>query len=95
MNDEQKERRYARWEEIGEDAIRADMETGGHRLVGGSPEVRRLAQQWLNEKQQAREARQEEHQVKQEKRESSRFFWSSLLAILAIVVAVVLWFVSG
>jgi len=95
VNDEQKERRYARWEEIGEDAIRADMETGGYRLVGGSPEVRRLTQQWLNEKQQAREARQEKHQDKQEKRESRRFFWSSLLAILAIVVVVVLWLVSG
>lgn len=95
MDDEQKKRRHAKWEEIGEEAIRADMESGGHRLVGGSPEVRRLAQQWLNEKQQTREARQEENQDTQEKRESRRFFWSSLLAILTIVVAVVLWSVSG
>lgn len=95
MDDEQKKRRYAKWAEIGEDAIRADMDTGGHRLVGGSPEVRRLAQQWLNERHQSRETRQDELQVKQGKHESRRFFWSSLLAILAIIVAVVLWIVSG
>ena len=95
MDDEQKKRRYAKWEEIGEDAIRADMDTGGYRLVGGSPEVRRLARQWLNEKRDARKGRQEEHQDKQEKRGSRRFFWSSLLAILAIAVSVVLWLISG
>ena len=54
-----------------------DIDTGGHCLVGGSPEVRRLAQQWLNAKRDVSEASQEEHQDKQEKRGSRRFFWSS------------------
>ncbi|MGH2567031.1 MAG: hypothetical protein ACRDGA_01745 [Bacteroidota bacterium] len=95
MNEEQKRRRYARWEEIGEDAIRADMQSGGYRLVGGSPEVRRLAQQWLNEKQQARAAGEEPGRAQQEGRETRRFFWTSVLAILAIVVAIVLFLLSG
>ncbi|WP_405232043.1 hypothetical protein [Lentisalinibacter salinarum] len=95
MEEEAKRRRYKRWEEAGEDAIRADMESGGYRLVGGSPEVRRLAQHWLNEKQKARAARGEMRQVTNERRESWRYFWSTLLAIIGIVVAVILWYFSG
>ena len=91
MDEEGKRRRYARWEEIGEDAIRADMESGGHRLVGGSPDVRRLALQWLDEKQLAREARQEGRRAQDQRVESRRYIWGTVLAIFAIIVAVVLW----
>ena len=95
MDDEKKRKRYERWEEIGEDAIRADMESGGYRLVGGSPELRRLAQQWLNEKQQARAAQEETKQVSQERRETRRYFWSTLLAVIGILIAIILWYFTG
>lgn len=38
-----KRARFARWEEIGVDRIKADLLAGGHRLVGGPPAVRDLA----------------------------------------------------
>jgi hypothetical protein len=44
--------RFEQWEKLGVDAIRADLETtGGHRLVGGPPVVRRLAWEWVRMKQ--------------------------------------------
>jgi hypothetical protein len=39
--------RFAQWEEIGVEAIRADLESGGHQYVGGPPEVHVLAWEWV------------------------------------------------
>jgi hypothetical protein len=42
--------RFERWEKLGLDAIRQDLATGGHRLVGGPPQVRELAREWVKMK---------------------------------------------
>lgn len=39
-----------RFEKCGPDIIRADLDRGGHQFLGGSPEVRELALEWLAEK---------------------------------------------
>jgi hypothetical protein len=39
--------RFARWEKIGVDAIEADLNAGGSRYLGGPPEVRALAREWV------------------------------------------------
>ena len=45
-----RKRRIERFEQLGEQIIRADMAQGGHRHVGGTPKVRELAREWLAEK---------------------------------------------
>lgn len=42
--------RFARWEELGLDAVKQDLATGGHRLIGGPPQVRELAREWVQRK---------------------------------------------
>jgi hypothetical protein len=39
--------RFAQWDQIGLDRIKADLLSGGHRLVGGPPSVRDLAWKWV------------------------------------------------
>jgi hypothetical protein len=39
--------RFAQWEKLGVDAIEQDLATGGHRLIGGPPQVRALAREWV------------------------------------------------
>jgi hypothetical protein len=49
--------RFERWERLGVDVIRTDLEaTGGLRFVGGTPAVRELAWEWgrMKEAEQAR-----------------------------------------
>jgi len=50
ISEEGKQARFARWEEIGVDAIKADLLAGGHQLVGGPPSVRKLAWEWVRDK---------------------------------------------
>jgi hypothetical protein len=47
FSEEEKQARFARWEKIGVDRIKADLQTGGHREVGGPPAVRDLAWDWV------------------------------------------------
>jgi hypothetical protein len=47
ISEEDKQARFARWEEIGVDRIKADLLAGGHQLVGGPPAVRKLAAEWV------------------------------------------------
>jgi len=42
--------RFAEWEKIGVDRIKADLLSGGYRLVGGPPAVRALAEEWVRVK---------------------------------------------
>jgi len=57
ISEEGKHARFARWEAIGVDRIKADLLAGGHQLVGGPPAVRELAWEWVRKKQaEAREA---------------------------------------
>jgi hypothetical protein len=44
--------RFARWEQVGVDRIKADLLSGGHALVGGPPSVRELAWEWVRMKDQ-------------------------------------------
>lgn len=45
--------RFARWETLGLDQVKADLATGGHRVVGGPPQVRQLAWEWVRQKEAA------------------------------------------
>ena len=47
MSDGQKRERIKQWEEYGPEAIEADLIAGGIRLVGGPPEVREQAWEWV------------------------------------------------
>jgi hypothetical protein len=50
MTPEKRESRFARWEALGLDRIKADLNSGGLRFVGGSREVRELAHEWVRMK---------------------------------------------
>jgi hypothetical protein len=50
--------RFERWEQLGLDVIRTDLEaTGGLRMVGGPPAVRKLAWEWVRMKEAERAKR--------------------------------------
>jgi hypothetical protein len=46
ISEEGRSARFARWEEIGIERIKAD----GHQFVGGTQAVRDLAQEWVRQK---------------------------------------------
>jgi hypothetical protein len=51
ISDAGRKARFERWERLGVDVIRTDLEaTGGLRFVGGSPAVRKLAWEWVRTK---------------------------------------------
>jgi hypothetical protein len=51
ISEEGRKARFDRWERLGVDVIRTDLEaTGGLRMVGGAPAVRRLAWEWVRMK---------------------------------------------
>jgi hypothetical protein len=57
ISPEGREARFARWDEIGLDEIKADLlQTGGHRFVGGPPAVRKLAREWVRLREAEKEA---------------------------------------
>ena len=39
--------RFARWDELGLDRVKADLLAGGHQIVGGPPQVQDLAWEWV------------------------------------------------
>jgi hypothetical protein len=39
--------RFAQWEKLGLDEVKQDLATGGYRLIGGPPQVRALAREWV------------------------------------------------
>jgi hypothetical protein len=42
--------RFAHWERLGLDRVKADLLNGGHQIVGGPPQVRDLAWEWVQMK---------------------------------------------
>lgn len=50
MSDAKREARFGRWEKFGLERIKDDLLSGGHKLVGGSLEVRELAWEWVRQK---------------------------------------------
>ena len=54
ISDEARRERFARWEELGLDRVKADLVNhGGQELVGGGEAVLKLAWKWVREKEQA------------------------------------------
>lgn len=53
MTEKQRQARHARWGEIGLERVKADLLAGGHKVVGGSPEVREEAWAWVKEQEAA------------------------------------------
>jgi hypothetical protein len=47
ISEEGRRARFAQWEKLGVEAVKQDLATGGYRLVGGPPQVRALAQEWV------------------------------------------------
>jgi hypothetical protein len=42
--------RFERWETLGLDRVKADLENGGSQVIGGPPAVRDLAWEWVRMK---------------------------------------------
>jgi hypothetical protein len=55
ISDEGRRARFEQWEKLGADAVKQDLATGGHRLVGGPPQVPALAREWVRMKEQEAE----------------------------------------
>ena len=47
ISEERRAKLFAQWEEIGLSVIRQDLATGGYVYIGGPPEVRKLAREWV------------------------------------------------
>lgn len=47
ISEEGRRARFERWEQLGLDQVKHDLMNGGHRVVGGSPQVRALAWDWV------------------------------------------------
>ncbi len=45
-----REARFARWERVGVELVRADLRNGGRFIVGGSAQTRALAEEWVKRK---------------------------------------------
>ncbi len=56
-----RQRRFEQWEKLGLDQVKHDLLYGGFRIVGGPPEVRELAWEWvrMKEAEQAQAAQEE------------------------------------
>jgi hypothetical protein len=64
ISEEGKRVRFAQWEKIGVERIKADLLAGGHRLVGGPPAVRELAAEWVRMKEAKQREQPEVFQLK-------------------------------
>ncbi len=49
--------RFEQWEKLGLDRVKADLASGGHRIIGGPPAVRELAWEWARIKEAEQEDR--------------------------------------
>jgi len=47
ISDEGRRVRFEQWEKLGLDQVKQDLLNGGHRIVGGPPEVQALAWDWV------------------------------------------------
>jgi hypothetical protein len=57
ISEEGRKARFAQWEKLGLDTIKQDLATGGYRLVGGPPQVRALAREWVRMKEEGKQAK--------------------------------------
>lgn len=56
ISDEARQARFKRWEALGLEQVKADLQVGGYRVVGGPPQVRALAWEWVRLKEEQRRA---------------------------------------
>lgn len=47
MTPKKRKSKFAYWETLGLEIVKADLAHGGHCLVGGNPETRKLAGEWV------------------------------------------------
>jgi hypothetical protein len=61
ISEEGRRARFERWEQLGLSRIKADLQNGGHQVVGGAQAVQDLAWEWigLKEAEQAAAAKQQ------------------------------------
>jgi hypothetical protein len=61
ISEEGRRARFERWEQLGLSRIKADLQNGGHQVVGGTQAVQDLAWEWigLKEAEQAAAAKQQ------------------------------------
>ena len=55
ISEEGRRARFAQWEKLGLDQVKHDLLNGGHRVVGGPPQVRALAWEWVRQKEAERD----------------------------------------
>lgn len=77
--------RRARFEQLGYEAVRADMATGGLTLIGGPPDNREAAREWLREQEAASRAEQD-HRYYESLANSKK---SNAIAAKAILISIV------
>lgn len=54
ISDERRNQLFAQWNDYGLDAIKADLNDGGFRIIGGPPATRALAREWVRMKESER-----------------------------------------
>jgi hypothetical protein len=54
ISEEGRRTRFEQWEKLGVDQVKADLQTGGFRVVGGTQAVRDLAWEWVRMKETSR-----------------------------------------
>jgi hypothetical protein len=47
VSEEGRRTRFEQWEQLGLDRVKADLQSGGWQVVGGTPAVRDLAWEWV------------------------------------------------
>lgn len=53
MDEAKRQARHDRWEALGVERVKNDLLNGGHQEVGGTPEVREAAWEWVKAKEAA------------------------------------------
>jgi len=59
LSEQARQQRFARWEQLGLDQVKHDLQNGGRRVVGGPPQVRALAWEWVRMKERGTASMQE------------------------------------
>jgi len=50
ISEDGRQARFDQWEKLGVDRVKADLANGGHQIIGGPPQVRDLAWEWVRMK---------------------------------------------
>jgi len=50
ISEEGRRARFAQWERLGLEQVKNDLLNGGRRVIGGPPQVRELASEWVRKR---------------------------------------------